>query len=74
MLNSREEPFHTYMPGWNPTSLLLLQEWKHALFVLPYISVVAEKTAHLTDILRSSGCSCKGFYGNAERGTPLQAK
>jgi hypothetical protein len=49
-----------------------VQEWKFALFVLPYISVVAEKTAHFTDVLRSTGCKCKGFYGNAENGTPLQ--
>ncbi|BDA50034.1 DNA polymerase theta [Coccomyxa sp. Obi] len=49
-----------------------LQEWKFALFVLPYISVVAEKAAHFSDILRSSGCKCKGFYGNSENGTPLQ--
>lgn len=49
-----------------------MQEWKFALFVLPYISVVAEKTAHFTDVLRSTGCKCKGFYGNAENGTPLQ--
>ena len=50
----------------------LLQEWKFALFVLPYISVVAEKAAHFTDILHSSGCKCKGFYVNSENGTPLQ--
>lgn len=49
-----------------------MQEWKFALFVLPYISVVAEKTAHLTDILKATGCQCKGFFGNAENGTPLQ--
>ena len=48
------------------------QEWKHALVILPYISVVAEKTAHLADILRSTGCACKGFYGHNERGTPLR--
>lgn len=52
--------------------LIVCQEWKFALFVLPYISVVAEKTAHLTDILRSTGCKCKGFFGNAESGMPLQ--
>lgn len=52
--------------------MLPLQEWKHALFILPYVSVVAEKAAHFADVMASSGCRAKGFHGKAERGTPLQ--
>ncbi len=49
-----------------------MQEWKHALFILPYLSVVAEKAEHFAHVLASSGCRAKGFHGRAERGTPLQ--
>src|SRR5579875_449654 len=51
---------------------VLMQEWKHALFFLPYISVVAEKAGHLADVLSCAGARCKGYHGKAESTTPLQ--
>ena len=59
---------------WGARALLLtyMQEWKHALFILPYISVVAEKAGHLADVLSCTGARCRGYHGRAERSTPLQ--
>lgn len=40
--------------------------------MLPYISIVAEKTEHLTTILAPLGCAgVKGFCGSEEGGTAL---
>ncbi len=47
-----------------------LQRFGRALFVLPYISVVSEKAAHLTDILKPIKCRIKGYTGS-HQGTPL---
>ncbi len=48
-----------------------LQRYQKALFVLPYVSVVVEKTEHLTTILAAMKCKVKGYFGNNETGTPL---
>ncbi|DBA82486.1 TPA: hypothetical protein ACH3X2_000714 [Trebouxia sp. C0005] len=45
--------------------------YSKALVVLPYVSVVAEKTEHLTTILAAMRCKVKGYYGSGEGGTPL---
>lgn len=50
---------------------LLVQMYSKALVVLPYVSVVAEKTEHLTTILAAMRCKVKGYYGSGEGGTPL---
>lgn len=40
--------------------------------VLPYISIVAEKTEHLSCVLAPLGCAgVKGFFGNEEGGAAL---
>lgn len=33
------------------------------LFVLPYVSIVIEKTAHLNQVLKPSELSVRGYYG-----------
>jgi len=48
-----------------------MQMYSKALVVLPYVSVVAEKTEHLTTILAAMRCKVKGYYGSGEGGTPL---
>ncbi|KAL0029501.1 hypothetical protein WJX77_012503 [Trebouxia sp. C0004] len=45
--------------------------YSKALVILPYVSVVAEKTEHLTTILAAMRCKVKGYYGSGEGGTPL---
>ena len=54
--------------------LLRVQAHGRALLVLPYISVVTEKTAHLAAVLRPMGIRVKGYFGSAESGTPLATK
>lgn len=49
----------------------MMQMYSKALVVLPYVSVVAEKTEHLTTILAAMRCKVKGYYGSGEGGTPL---
>eukprot|EP00884_Botryococcus_braunii_P003632 jgi/Botrbrau1/1326/Bobra.0063s0040.1 len=44
-----------------------------ALFVLPYLSVVKEKTAHLCSILGPCGIRVKGYTDSGQVGTPLPA-
>lgn len=41
------------------------------LFVLPYISIVCEKTEHLTTILKPMKASVRGFFGAEESRAPL---
>ena len=53
------------------SAALLVQMYSKALVVLPYVSVVAEKTEHLTTILAAMRCKVKGYYGSGEGGTPL---
>ena len=48
--------------------------YSKALIILPYLSVVAEKTEHLTGILRAMKCKVKGYMGNDESGTALSAR
>ncbi len=50
---------------------MLMQMYSKVLVVLPYVSVVAEKTEHLTTILAAMRCKVKGYYGSGEGGTPL---
>ena len=45
-----------------------------ALVILPYLSVVAEKTEHLTGILREMKCKVKGYMGDDDSGTPLSPR
>ena len=52
----------------------MLQMHSKALVILPYLSVVAEKTEHLTGILRAMRCKVKGYMGNDESGTALSAR
>ena len=52
----------------------MLQMYSKALVILPYLSVVAEKTEHLTGILRAMRCKVKGYMGNDESGTALSAR
>ena len=51
-----------------------MQRYRRALVVLPYISVVAEKTAHLTGLLLPLGITVRGYFGTAETGSPLAPK
>ncbi len=44
-----------------------------ALLVLPYLSIVAEKTAHLGGLLVDAGLRVRGYHGDSE-GVPLAAK
>ena len=48
-----------------------MQGFKRALVILPYVSIVAEKTATLTPMLQSVGLQVKGYFGSGETGTPL---
>ena len=48
-----------------------LQCFKKALVILPYISIVAEKTATLEGLLASAGCKVRGYFGSGGTGTPL---
>lgn len=52
-------------------ALLDMQMYSKALVVLPYISVVAEKTEHLTKVLKAMKCKVKGYFGSGEGGVPL---
>ncbi len=45
--------------------------YSKALVVLPYISVVAEKTEHLITVLAAMKCKVKGYFSSGEGGTPL---
>lgn len=44
-----------------------------ALLVLPYVSIVTEKTAHLADVVAPLGGKVRGYFG-VEQGAPLTAK
>ena len=48
-----------------------VQMYSKALVILPYISVVAEKTEHLTTVLKAMKCKVKGYFGVGEGGVPL---
>lgn len=48
-----------------------MQMYSKALVILPYVSVVAEKTEHLTTILKAMKCKVKGYFGSGEGGAPL---
>lgn len=50
------------------------QMFGKALVILPYLSVVAEKTEHLTSVLREMKCKVKGYMGTDESGTPLSPR
>ena len=52
------------------SDVLVQMKCGRALFVLPYVSVVAEKTAHLTEVLKPMGCKVKGYCGPTT-GIPL---
>lgn len=60
----------------NPVSPLpsgpLPQKYGRALVVLPYVSIVNEKSAHLEAVLRPMHASVKGFCGGAEEGAAVQ--
>ncbi|KAK9789408.1 hypothetical protein WJX73_009184 [Symbiochloris irregularis] len=45
--------------------------FKKALIILPYISIVVEKTASMERVLKSTGCKVRGYFGAGETGTPL---
>lgn len=47
------------------------QCFKKALIILPYISIVAEKTANLASLVDTTGCKVKGYSGAGETGNPL---
>ena len=62
----------TFEIGAVTLALRSLQAYGRALVVLPYISIVAEKTEHLSCVLAPLGCAgVKGFYGNEEGGAAL---
>ena len=44
----------------------LPQKYQRALVVLPYVSIVCEKSAHLEAVLKPMGASVKGFFGGEE--------
>lgn len=47
-------------------------QFARALVILPFISIVSEKTAHLKAVLQDSiGCTVKGYVGVGENSTPL---
>lgn len=50
----------------------LLQKYGRALVVLPYVSIVNEKSAHLETVLKPMHASVKGFCGGAEEGAAVQ--
>ena len=63
-------------PGWLAHAIAympkhVVQMYSKALVILPYISVVTEKTEHLTAILEAMECRVKGYFGAGESGTPL---
>lgn len=41
------------------------------LVVLPYVSIVSEKTEHLSAVLAPMHASVKGFFGTEEKGQAL---
>lgn len=48
------------------------QKYGRALVVLPYVSIVNEKSAHLETVLKPMHASVKGFCGGAEEGAAVQ--
>lgn len=53
-------------------SLHARQVHPRALFVVPYVSVVAEKAAHLEAVLRgTSRIRVRGYHGSDESAQPL---
>ena len=50
------------------------QKYRRALVVLPYISVVAERTAHLTAVLAPMEIAVRGYCGDADTVAPLSHK
>ena len=61
-----------FLPNIMPMpALCCVQMYSKALVILPYISVVAEKTDHLTTVLKAMKCKVKGYFGTGEGGVPL---
>ena len=71
--------------GWVPlTSIVVFQheqplrgvrqKFCKALFVLPYICVVMEKTAHLQALGAALGIGVKGYWADTDVSTPLQPR
>ncbi len=50
------------------------QKYRRALVVLPYVSVVAERTAHLTAVLAPMEIAVRGYCGDADTVAPLSHK
>ena len=51
-----------------------LQKFRKALFVLPYICVVMEKTAHLQALAAALGITVKGYWADNDVSAPLQPR
>ena len=63
------------MHTWYPVhACRCLQKYRRALVVLPYISVVAERTAHLAAVLAPVGIFVRGYCGDADTNAPLGLK
>ena len=50
------------------------QKYRRALVVLPYISVVAERTAHLAAVVAQVGIVVRGYCVDATTTAPLSHK
>ncbi len=50
---------------------LRVQKYGRALVILPYISIVNEKTEHLARVLQPMHATVKGYFGSEESGSPL---
>lgn len=50
----------------HPYCFLHVQKYGRALVVLPYVSIVCEKSEHLQAVLRPMHAAVKGFYGGEE--------
>ena len=53
---------------------LVVQKFRKALFVLPYICVVMEKTAHLQALAAALGIAVKGYWADNDVSAPLQPR
>lgn len=53
-----------FMPGHLPSHPM--QKYGRALVVLPYVSIVHEKSEHLADVLAPMNAAVKGFFGGEE--------
>jgi hypothetical protein len=52
-------------------STAVLQKYGRVLVVLPYVSIVNEKSQHLEEVLRPMQASVRGFFGAEEKGQAL---